>query len=140
MVSLRQLPAQRRSIALLLGIALIVKLLVPVGWMPAFDGHRVTLEMCGGYGPVSPPMAMAMKDAADALSGPHSDRQKHGKAGANQLCGFAALSFALGGPVAPTIQHPRARTEPTTFAVRIVSIGRGLAAPPPPATGPPILA
>jgi hypothetical protein len=140
MANLRQLPAQRRSIALLLAVALIAKLLVPVGWMPAFDGHRVTLEMCGGYGPVSPPMATAMKDAADAMNGAHSEHRKHDKAGADQPCGFAALSFALAGPAAPALERLPAMRERMASWVLTVSIGRGLAAPPPPATGPPFLA
>lgn len=140
MANLRQLPARRRSVALLLAVALAVKLLVPVGWMPALNGHRLTLEMCGGYGPVSPPMAMAMKDAADAMKGAHSDHRKHDKAGADQPCGFAALSFALAGPAAPALDRLPVLREPITLPVLTVGVGRGLAAPPPPATGPPGLA
>lgn len=140
MAKLLQLSARRRPIALLLAVALIAKLLVPAGWMPAFDGHRLTLEMCGGYGPISPQMATAMKDAADRLDGAASKHQKQGTAGADQACGFAALSFALAGPVALPLGHLPAIREPIAPSAPSVGIGRGLAAPPPPATGPPALA
>ncbi|HYZ48676.1 MAG TPA: DUF2946 family protein [Sphingomonas sp.] len=135
MSAFRRLPVQRHSVALLLAFALLVKLLVPVGWMPAFDGRGVHLELCGSYGPPPPAMAEAMADAAHRMSG--DEHKHHGKASADQPCAYAGLAFAMAEPVLPALAAPAIVTAaPLAFAAA-VAIGRGLAAPPPPATGPP---
>lgn len=133
----RRLPANRH-IALLLAFALLAKLLVPAGWMPAFDGGAVRMEMCG-WGPITPALAKEIAEAERAIAG-DSGTKKHEKAGADQPCAFAGLSFAFTDVEAPTVQAPLADfAEAPTFGVAETAIGRGLAAPPPPSTGPPLL-
>lgn len=137
MSTLRRMPAQHRSVALLLAFAFLTKLLVPTGWMPAFDGRGVHLELCGSYGPPPPALAEAMVDAADRLTG--GDHQQHDKPGADQPCAFAALSFAVDAPHGTAWLPATASSDGVLPPPANVSIGRGLAAPPPPSTGPPIL-
>jgi len=136
---LRRSPARHTSVAALLAFALIVKLLLPTGWMPVFGSRGITLEMCGSYGPPPPALAKAMAQAAHRMAG-HDEHKQHDKQAHDQPCAYAGLSFAAidadapPAPVAPPHAEPLA---PTSFAV---AIGRGLAAPPPPSTGPPVLA
>lgn len=117
-----------RGIALtLLALALAVRLLVPAGWMPA-QGQGFAITLCTGAGAVE-----AWVDADGKLgkrpAAPDSGNGKH--------CAFAGLGAPLPGPMAEpaapfapavTISPPPALT---------AAVGRGLAAPPPPATGPP---
>ena len=139
MSALRRSPARHTSVAALLAFALIVKLLVPTGWMPVFGTRGVTLEMCGSYGPPPPAIAMAMAQAAHRMAG-HDQHKQHDKQGHDQPCAYAGLSFAALDADSPLslIATPLAQAlPPVPFAV---TIGRGLAAPPPPSTGPPALA
>lgn len=122
--------AGRARVVALLAVALIVRALVPAGWMPVATGHGLTFELCASQGPI--PAAMAM----------HHGRKDHGgQAAPDHPCAFAGLGLAadtappllaLAAP-APPPAHPPA-------AGRAVAVGRGLAAPPPPATGPPAFA
>ena len=139
MSAFRRSPARHASVAALLAFALIVKLLVPTGWMPVFGPRGVTLEMCGSYGPPPPALAKAMAQAAHRMAG-HDKHKQHDKQGHDQPCAYAGLSFAAldaDAPVALVVDPPAQALPLMPFAV---AIGRGLAAPPPPSTGPPALA
>lgn len=138
---LRRAPARHASVAALLAFALIVKLLVPTGWMPAFGSQGISLELCGGYGPPPPALARAMEHAAHRMAAGHDQHKQHDKQGHDQPCAFAGLSFAAvdaQAPMLPIVLPPRLAAPSLTAP--IVAIGRGLAAPPPPSTGPPALA
>jgi len=112
----------------LLAIALLMRLLVPTGWMPmAGSGYAITL--CTGMGAVQ---AWVDKDG-NVHKGKPTDTKSE------QPCAFSGYSLALdlppfGGvailPALPNAVLPVA----SLFAV---DVGRGLAAPPPPPTGPP---
>lgn len=111
----------------LMALALMLRMLVPVGWMPATDGRSITL--CTGMGAVQ---------AWIAADGTVHEKAPQPAGKAEQPCVFAGLGAAivlpdLAGPIAP-VATPLAFAPPITA---VVAIGRGLAAPPPPPTGPP---
>ena len=116
-----------------LACALALRLLVPQGWMPVSDAHGFRLTLCSGTGPMDMPMASMPGMAAQ------HDKSGHDQPAAEHSCPFANLALALAEPVVPAL------TSPTVFTVEAidprplaVTIGRGLAAPPPPSTGPPL--
>jgi hypothetical protein len=125
-----------RMLALaVLACALALRMLVPQGWMPVSDAHGFRITMCSGSGPMDMPMAMP------------GMAMHHDKAGHDQQpmqdhpCTFAHLGLALAEPVLPTLTlPPLVRAEALASKPLAIAIGRGLAAPPPPATGPPALA
>ncbi|MBV9842223.1 MAG: hypothetical protein JOY99_11970 [Sphingomonadaceae bacterium] len=119
----------RRFAVALLACALFLRLLVPQGWMPvarADGGWQITI--CTGMGP------MKMAAAASGKRSHHG--QDEGRP--DHPCAFAGFAAALDLPPLPLVELPeplRALWLPNlTLAA---AIGRGLAAPPPPATGPP---
>ena len=109
----------------MLAVAIALRLLVPVGWMPAPGGG---LMICDG---VAPAIHAAHRGGHDQPAG---HQQEH-------PCAFAALSLAMAPPATvPTVLAPATLTTGGRLAPLSVSVGRGLAAPPPPATGPPAFA
>ena len=123
-----------RPIAMaILGAALLLRVLIPTGWMPAHaaDGS-IAITLCTPGG-----ISHAWVDAEGTLH----DKQPHQKSGADQPCAFAGLAMtgdvpmaAIGLPATPSAD----RADPVLPSN--VSVGRGLAAPPPPSTGPPSFA
>jgi len=112
--------------------ALLLRVIVPQGWMPSLDhSGTIKIEMCSG---------LANHEAAITLNvGGHkadpSDQHHQ-----DHVCPFAGLSAAFDNARLPTLEAPFRHTHaslPLSFG--IVFIGRGLAAPPPPSTGPPTL-
>ncbi|MDE0879711.1 MAG: hypothetical protein OSB00_13780 [Sphingomonas bacterium] len=142
MDTIRRLSLNHRMLMLaLVALALAVRALVPGGWMvmPAADG-AVRLTICTGTGPVEMTMPMT---TAGQMSGQMSGMPHHGDTdGApshpDRPCAFVGLGLASD---LPTIDLPAApariidRAAPGLAA--IATIGHGLAAPPPPQTGPP---
>lgn len=141
MAMLRHLPlAHRRLLLLAVAVALCARALIPAGWMPMTGPQGVVLALCDGSGPMLAAMAM-----------PHAMPTKHGDGGGNggapahhdaadHQCPFAAAAtiFAMETPAPPVPPlAPRHQPRPTW---RSVTVGQGLAAPPPPATGPPAFA
>lgn len=112
--------------ALLALLALLTRLAVPAGWMPAAEGMR--LMPCPAAGPV-------MAASPHRHHGSKHDR----KQGGDQSCPFAAFATAIAAP-ADTPPPGLPATEPTAISVlcMIARVGAGLAAPPPPPTGPPL--
>ena len=66
----------------LVGLALLMRIVVPAGYMPMFSGNAVTVALCSGYGP----MKMAMPD----MAGHHGKESERGKG--ETPCGFAGLT------------------------------------------------
>ncbi|WP_162875424.1 hypothetical protein [Sphingomonas crusticola] len=143
----RHLTLHRWPAAWLVALALAVRLIVPAGFMP-MAGHAA-LEICAGQTPDLPsagPMAAmpgmaAMDHAAPAHAMDHGDHGKPMSGASDHDCGFAA---AVGGAGAlPTLILPAMLAPvalPAAFLrTLLVRPGHGLAAPPPPKTGPPIL-
>lgn len=120
----------RAWLGLVLALALALKLLVPQGWMPGAGGLVLCSEgMSAQAGPV---VHAAM--GGDAHKAP-------GHALPDHPCAFAGLGLAA-TPVLPaaTLAPPVVPVAAVERASYVVSVGRGLAAPPPPATGPPFFA
>lgn len=104
-------------------LAILVRAFVPVGYMTA--GERGPgFVICSGQ---SAP-AGARTDHS-----PAQDTQKTGSA-----CPFAVMQGALPSPDAPLLATPTLAPSPSApRPLASLSPGRGLAAPPPPSTGPP---
>lgn len=115
------------SLALML---LVLRALVPAGWMPAQQkGQWITI--CSGAG-----VTMAWM-GADGKIDKHPAPAKSEK---SNHCAFAGLGAAADLSIQlPEILAPVFSTPFIPAAITSVAIGRGLAAPPPPKTGPPSL-
>jgi hypothetical protein len=135
MTACRHLFLQRQFASAILSLMLLARLLVPAGWMPALQADGIRLELCADSGPVSPAMALALQDAERRLAG--DDGDTHQQRGADESCAYAASAFTL-PPLAEPLAWSPDRQPPQATLV-LASIGQGLAAPPPPATGPPAL-
>lgn len=120
---------------------------VPAGWMPIASAHRgVVLAPCSGMGVATLPKANAMPAmdmpgmAAHASHDAGGESERHPDSAGDHPCSGAGVSVALETPVldlpAALAIAPRA----APVGLLVPAIGRGLAAPPPPSTGPPILA
>ena len=118
-------------------LALVVRAIVPAGYMlaPARQGELLAITLCSGHGPVE-----ALIDLNTGALVEHQKKAPEKSAASDAPCVFAAV---------PALAAPEA---PFTLAVRFIAIsaapsrlaevapGRGLAAPPPWATGPPATA
>lgn len=120
----------RGRIALAFAVAaLFMRLLVPAGWMPASE-RGLAITLCTGTG--------AQQAWVDGQGKIH--KGKPGEGQADHPCVFAGVAALLDLPSG--IDLPAAplvfAAAPPLFAGTVVAIGHGLAAPPPPSTGPPI--
>lgn len=129
---IRELSQPKRHLVLaLFALALAVRMLVPAGWMPSAQGGRATISLCTGAG-----MVEGWVDADGKIH--KSAPDKGSKNSAPCVFALLALGFsaaALGFALARVFD----RSNAVLFARRGLAIGRGLAAPPPPARGPPLL-
>ncbi len=138
--ALRSRPGRPRTIALaVLACALALRLLIPAGWMPVADAQGLHLVLCSGSGPLELPVAPhAMAGMAHHHG--HGQHDHHHQGMPDHPCAFAGLGLALTDPVLPAIAPVQLVVETLLAPLpTAVSIGRGLAAPPPPPTGPPAL-
>ncbi|MGI4877107.1 MAG: DUF2946 family protein [Janthinobacterium lividum] len=92
----RRFLAQRYLVALLCAATLLLKLLVPAGYMVGNENGRITIELCSGV--ASRPMTMAMPGMHGDMIG-HGKSQDHGKA--EMPCAFTALSAISLGAIDP---------------------------------------
>ncbi|MCJ8158489.1 hypothetical protein [Sphingomonas sp. LaA6.9] len=127
-----RLTGENRAIALwIVACALMLRMLVPAGWMPATDADgAVRITLCTGQGLVEAWVATdgSLHDKAPQKSEPKTD----------QPCSFAGLGAAF--DAVPAVAFTPSLYFVTATAITLpasVAIGRGLAAPPPPAIGPP---
>lgn len=138
MWSLRQLQHRYRAIAAMIVLcAIAARLIVPSGFMlgGATANGLPVIEICSGTGAMSiaAPVDAALPDGQAPADGQHD----HG--GNDHPCAFAAASAAVD---LVAIIHPL----PISVAVAAAPLamlsfarpGLGLAAPPPPKTGPPV--
>ncbi len=116
----------------LLALTLAIRVIVPSGFMPTTDANgMVRISMCSGMGPQT-----AWLDKSGHIHKDAPAKDQHDP----QPCGFGVLAFGAATPNAPTVESLPLFGEAATFRPSLtISIGRGLAAPPPPSTGPPIL-
>lgn len=118
---------------LLVGV-LLARGLTPEGWMPvASAAGGIQFTLCPGAGP-----AHVMTMTADGKM--HHKPAGKGQA-ADHPCAFAGVAMADPQPPLPVVSAPiRPDSIAPQIPVATIIPGRGLAAPPPPATGPPALA
>ena len=88
--------AQRYFAVLFCAAALLLKLLVPTGYMIGSEHGRITIELCSGVAPRAVTMAMP---GMHADMPDHGKSQNHGKA--EMPCAFAGLSVATLGAIDP---------------------------------------
>lgn len=132
MIAQRIFTDRGRRVALLLALcALLIKAMLPGGWMPQASAQGITLGWCSGTTHAVPTEASAM--LADALGKPKPE-----KPASDQPCAFAAAAqpLAFANP-APLVQ-PVALIGAPLYRPLPAYPGRGLSAPPPAATGPPL--
>jgi hypothetical protein len=121
---------RRLFLAAAMAALLVVRALVPLGWMPSAEaGHWVSL--CSGAGET-----MAWVDGAGKI---HKDKAP-GKPVSHAPCAFAGLGLGFDAPadLAMAMPMPSGILGMPLWALYL-AIGQGLAAPPPPKTGPPSL-
>lgn len=139
----RAMPAARflppllspHALMLAVGCALMLRILIPAGWMPVADAHGLRIVLCSGSGPVQD---QADHSAQGHHSGAHHQKSDDKPMHSDQPCAFAGMALPWTGADLVALPVPLP-LEPlaTPLASELVAIGRGLAAPPPPATGPP---
>jgi hypothetical protein len=133
MGGIRTFFAQRSNlIAIALLAAFALRMLVPSGWMPSVDEAGLTrITLCTGTG-----VSDAWLDSKGGLHKSDPDQKKQ----ADSPCAFAGLgaAFDLVDQPEPELRSVLLATG-AWHAPQPASIGQGLAAPPPPSTGPPVL-
>lgn len=117
----------------LIALAIFLRLAVPAGWMPATDGLGIT--PCAGLGAIP---VVAAKSGHGMHHGGEAPESKQ-----DHSCPFAGFGASLAEPreEGNAVATPLAVGGPPVLLPTIsVYVGRGLAAPLPPPTGPPALA
>lgn len=120
-------------------MALLVRAFVPAGYMLAEadtgSGRYLTLELCDAHG--SQPMLVDL-DTGKIIKAP-AKSGTHDKPGQPQPPCLLCASFSAVAAPLPTVEVvPHARVVDVDYSiVRDLQPGRGIAAPPPPSTGPP---
>ena len=94
--AVRHLLAQRHLAVLICAATLLLKLLVPVGYMIDTDHGRITVTLCPGTAPRA--MTMAMPGLHGDMPD-HGGPKDHGKA--ETPCAFSGLSAAMLGAIDP---------------------------------------
>lgn len=124
-------PSIRTIAAALIVLAMAVRVIVPSGFMPSAE-RGFALVVCTGTDTQT-----VWLDKAGKL---HKEDPSKGKSVERQPCAFASVVSLAARPMAPTSTAlaPVQWAHPL-FPSREFTIGTGLAAPPPPAIGPPLL-
>ncbi|NTS66329.1 hypothetical protein HRV97_14305 [Sphingomonas sp. HHU CXW] len=104
MAPIRTLLAQRRFAVLICAAALLLKLLVPTGYMIQSSHGHLTITVCSGSVPATaatemPGMDRSMLDHGKDHGKNDHGKQDHGKA--EMPCAFSGLSAAALGAVDP---------------------------------------
>ncbi|MFM5908375.1 MAG: hypothetical protein ACKOPO_12455 [Novosphingobium sp.] len=128
--NLRQFPAILRFLAV---AALIVRAMVPSGWMPVADADGIRIAICSGSGP--------MEMVIDRNGGLHEGSPPADRAAPRDPCPFglaSAMAADVPAPMAlpaPPIALPEEHARAVSFAAR--PFARAVK---PPARGPPATA
>jgi hypothetical protein len=124
---IRRSQGAKGMFALLLLCALAIRVAIPTGFMPTQSVHGLVITLCTGEGAVKATLPIQKDDAPGDHQGKPSD------------CAFAV--GLGGGMIAPPdallrVDAPLPPVPPTSRAIADLTVHR-LAAPPPPAQGPP---
>lgn len=112
MATLRRLLAQRHLALPLLLATLLLKLLVPTGYMIGNEQGHIAIILCPGTVPAPTPAASAMSSSMQgsmqgSMHGMHADMPDHGKskdhATVEMPCAFAGLAAATLAAVDPAL-------------------------------------
>jgi hypothetical protein len=125
---IRHATQARRVFALLLLCVLAIRVAIPTGFMPVADAHGITISFCTAQGAVKSFLPNSQREAGHGHHGP-----------AAAPCAFAiGLGSPLLDPSGPAWLGTPASTfdPPPPSAMADMTVHR-LAAPPPPAQGPP---
>lgn len=96
MTSLRSfIHAHSRLAHLLLAMALLVRAIVPAGYMVSSGAGTLTVTLCSGQGPKTAVLVL------DASRGQAGDKQDHGKP--DNPCAFSGLGMAALGGADPVL-------------------------------------
>lgn len=121
MQPVRHLLAQRHVAILLCTAALLVKLLVPAGYMIDRDHRRIAITICSGDAPAQ--MTMSLPADMPAMHG--GDMAGHGKTKdrgkAEMPCAFSSLSSPAIGAIDPLLL--------ATLIAFVLAVGRMASAP-----------
>lgn len=122
----RHSPLAHRALLALAALAVALKVLLPPGFMVAGEGAPFPLVICTGAG-----TEVAHQDGAPSAPA--------GKAGHDAPCAFAGHGAGAAPPslAAPTAVVFLRHAPPAPTTLTSLAPGRGLAAPPLPARGPP---
>ncbi len=94
MTALRRHFLRHRALAgWIVAAALLMKLLVPAGYMPAVSGNSVIIQICSGYGPMTMAMPIPGKEQG----------QDHQQGKAEMPCAFSGLSAPTLGATDPVL-------------------------------------
>jgi len=123
----------RRAALFLVACALLFRIAIPAGWMPQAHAQGVTLAWCSGMGGTAPAEATTL--LAKAVGEPEAPKHKPAS---DQPCAFAAAAHPVAQADPAPLPVPAVR-EPVAITPALLPFpGRGLVAPPPFATGPPL--
>ncbi|WCT72426.1 hypothetical protein PQ455_12345 [Sphingomonas naphthae] len=130
MTALRRLLLTHRALtATLIALALLMKLLVPTGFMPVASGGGITVEICTGFGA----QKMVMAIPGTAHRGGKADHQK-----ADMPCAFAGLATPALAAIDPLLLAVAILfVMAMVFRVPVAPVVRGAARLRPPLRGPP---
>lgn len=121
-------PFQIVAAALIL-LALALRVIIPAGFMPSAE-RSFTLTVCAGMDTQT-----VWMDKSGKL---HKEDPAKGKSVEHQPCAFAGAAMAPDVAADQSFSAlPPVALARRAFAVTEIAVGRGLAAPPPPAIGPP---
>lgn len=123
----------RDAFLVLATLAIALKIMIPAGFMPSADqgaGLPFALVLCTSDG---------VKVVDQLPTSPQTD-EHGGKSAHDAPCPFAVQGAATPPPALGAVAEAQriAYAEPLTPLARVVFPGRGLAAPPPLPTGPPV--
>ncbi|WP_374575406.1 hypothetical protein [Phenylobacterium sp.] len=124
----------------LVALALLVRIVVPGGYMAAATANGApAIVICTGHGPLQ----VAVDAHGVTHNAPLDDNQpnKSDPSGDHHPCAFAGAATPLEAPLLALAAAPAvAEAALVTLLPAHQRPGLGLAAPPPPTTGPPALA
>ena len=133
MTAVRRLLQYRALAAWLIAAALLMKMLVPAGWMTDSSGGAFAIELCSGYGPAT---SVAAEPPMATHGHHHEHGADHGKA--EQPCAFAGLAApALGGADPVVLALAIAFIIAAVFRIAAVTTPRAPVFLRPPLRGPP---
>jgi hypothetical protein len=128
-VSRSRLLSNRYWFTFLMVLTLAMRVAVPSGWMPSVGADGTVITICTGTG---------LTEVTIDADGKVHRTSPHDKSKADAPCAFAGVGAAL-DVVEPVAELAAFAHIHATMAQKASDIGQGLAAPPPPSTGPPIL-